>query len=417
MKLSTERVSTRGVSLAADIVSANLTSDESRGGWTYRAIAQVYKTPNDRLMYFFPNSGRKTIKDRVPRAAIKIKNGHPFESSVRDVLGFVAEAQERQSGVRYTGFISSTEEEIADKISDRTITENSIELIPLQTVPKPVDIRTVPEISRPFATLDSDGKAILLGVKQYFWDAIGLVAASSQDLNAIISPPTMIPLQRFPVESWAWDSPAEALRLRNWGGESYSKLSSGHLVRVYSPDGELHFAGQVGSPSESGHMVINVAAIPAALEEVKKVLLSSCIDKEAQSRTLAAAFDQAASYLRRAGRCLTLSPTDDIHESGVADSATESPESIATATASSVLEHAAAADSQTTAGPARPSTVGSGEADKASAQITTLDSLARMREQEHRYREVVHESASTGGGPTPRGRAGDRGAQAALRRT
>ncbi len=408
MKLSTERVSTRGISLAAEIVSANLASDESRGGWTYEAIAQVYKKPNDRLMYFFPNSGRKTIRDRVPKAFVKIKNGHPDGSSVRDVLGFVAEAQERQSGVRYKGFISSTEPEIADKISDRSINQNSIELIPLQTVPKPVDIDTVPEIARRFATLDADGKAILLGVKQYFWDAIGLVAASSQDIDAIISPPTMIPLQRFPVGSGDWDAPAEALRLKNWGGESYSKLSSGHLVRFYSPGGELHFAGQVASPNENGHMVISVAAIPAALEEVKKALLVSGIDDQAQSRTLAAAFDQAAAYLRRAGQRLTLSPADDIHESGVADSATESLESIATVTASSALEHAAAANSQTTAGPARPSTVGSEQADKASAQITTLDSLARIREQEQRYREVVHESAITGGGPTPGGRAGDR---------
>ena len=172
------------VSLAAHITGPDLTSVQG-GGWTYGAIAQLYKKVNQHLLYFFPRSGTKTIMERVPRRAIKIESGHPGEwpqhADVGTTLGFVQSAEERQSSMRYVGFLSAHAEEAADKITDKTITENSIVLVTMTRVPKSVAIEQVPEVSRPFVSLDKDGNAVVTGIKEYRWESVGLVPASSQE--------------------------------------------------------------------------------------------------------------------------------------------------------------------------------------------------------------------------------------------
>ncbi len=85
----------RQVCLAAEVTSPNL-SKAQNGGWTYQAMAQIYKKPNRHLFYFFPGSGARTIKSRVPSKSIKIHDGHPkghlTDAPVSATFGFVAGA-------------------------------------------------------------------------------------------------------------------------------------------------------------------------------------------------------------------------------------------------------------------------------------------------------------------------------------
>lgn len=385
------------VSLAAEVTSKDLTRAQE-GGWTYPAIAQKYKDVNDWLLYFFPNSGAKTIQERVPRRAIKIEDGHPMDGSVSSVFGYVASAEERQSGMRYVGFVSKQHEEIADKITDGTISENSIVLNILERAPKFVAIDLVPEISREFVTLNKDGLAVVTGIKQYRWKSVGLVSSSSQDFNAILAPPTMVGAAgALDVKSGPWD-PAIALQaVRNWGGTNPARISRAHLVQLYDATGKEIFAGQIAEPGDNGELIVNIGAIPNALADVARAVGESSLAESAKATTIKAAYEQAAACVQRLGN-LTVTPASGNSIDG-ADEATEEPDGI-TATATSDLESKPAADSQKSAGQA---TVGSREAANEAALLAHQQRQARIAYMLRTYRGVAHEPTGTSGGTATAG--------------
>lgn len=395
------------VSLAAEVTSPDLTAVHD-GGWTYGAIAQLYKKVNQHLLYFFPGSGTKTIQERVPRSAVKIESGHPgmwpANADVESTLGFVQKAEERQSSMRYTGFLSKSSEEVADKIADRTITENSMVVVVMTRVPKSVDIQAVPEVSREFVSLDKDGNATVTGVKEYRWETVGLVPGSSQDINAITSPPTMVgSVAGLSVASAPWDATVALSSLRSWGGENLVKLSRAYLAEWYGPDGELVLAGLVASPDEAGALVVNAFSMPAAMRDVEAKLACSGMAEGARGLTLAAARRQAQECLSRLHKSLTAALDDGKPQPGAAGIASGPVESIALATADDDDPITATATSHEPAGPATPPTVGSEETDKRLVTIAHQDLNRRLDAAKVRYQQVADESATTGGGSPEEG--------------
>ncbi len=395
----------RRVCLATEVEST-LTKAQN-GGWTFLSVAQFYKKVNDRLMYFFPNSGAKTIAERVPRKAIKLHSGHPrgflMAASVRETVGFVASAEERQSMMRAENFISRTEEEIADKVSDETITENSMEIIILSAVPKVVEIEAIPELAREFASLNKDGKAVVMGVKEFHWKHLGLVSGSSQDTNAILGPPTMVALAGLDSTRSEWDPASAAERLSRWAGvvsqpgvgdlPNYAKLSCGYLAQLASSDGDLVLAGQIAEPDEDGTLIVNASAIAPALDDLARQLARSGLPTTAQSSTLDAAFARMKPYLLP-GSALTATPESGISTEGAAETAAKSPDGTEKSAAQQDSKPAAAADSQLAAGPAQPPTVGSEETDTESVTNAHLDLMSRIDAFRIRYPRVAHESAA-----------------------
>lgn len=326
------KIRLHSVSLSAHVESG-LTSAQN-SGWTYKAMAQIYKTPNDHLMFFFEGSGARTIQLRVPSKSIKIHNGHPagsqMDASVRETVGFVSEAHEFRTRMEYLGFISKTEEEIADKIADETITQNSMEISVLKSEPKPVDIDTVPEHARRFASLDSDGKAVMLGVREYMWRHIGLVSGSSQDVPAILEPPVMVMLSGLPVSSTPWPSDAEA-SLSEWAGiisrqgadpvPNYAKLAAGHLAQFADDQGDFVFAGQFAAPDEAGELVVHSAAIHLALQDLRDKLESSTLAPDSRTAVMDSAWRRVRPYMVPAASRLTAEQEPAIHISAAADTA------------------------------------------------------------------------------------------------
>ncbi len=395
------------VSLAVEITSPDLTKVHG-GGWTYGAIAQLYKRVNQHLLYFFPGSGTKTIQERVPRSAVKIESGHPgmwpANADVASTIGFVQTAEERQSSMRYTGFLSKSSEEAADKIADRTITENSMVVVVMTRVPKSVDIQSVPEVSREFVSLDKDGNATVTGVKEYRWETVGLVPGSSQDFNAIISPPTMVgSVAGLSVGSSPWDTSVALSSLRRWGGENPVKLSQAYLAQWYDEDGELILAGQVATPAIDGQLVVNVDSIPSAFADLMVKLGASPLPAAARQATVAAAEKQAQECAQRLASSLTTIISGGKSQSGATEPASGHAKSIAMATAEDD-PITATATSQEPAGPAEPPTVGSTETDKSLVTIAHKN----LMERQIRYPKVANVPTTAGGGSPEEGASGRR---------
>lgn len=192
---------------------------EDATGWVYGANAQSYNTVNDRLMLFRPGSGKKTIAERVPKGRVKIHDGHPWDPNSDTIVGRVLSAEETNLGVRYQGFLSASEETLVQKIRERTIDENSLELHVLLETPAEVEIAAVPEHVRKWVHLSSSGKAVVRGIDEWMWTAIGLVSRSSQGSPAILEDPRVVTFQDLPVVTSgapAWDPDAVHARLSAW---------------------------------------------------------------------------------------------------------------------------------------------------------------------------------------------------------
>ncbi len=366
------RIRPHTIRLAAE-VGKDLTSAQN-GGFTYDAVAQLYQTPNEHLMYFFAGSGAQTIRLRVPTRAIKIHDGHPSggetDASVDKTVGFVPRAQELKNRMLYTGFISKTEEKIADKISDETINQNSMEITVLEAVPKAVDIDTVPEIARRFASRDAEGRAVLMGVRQYMWRHVGLVSGSSQGIPAILRPPTMVSMSGLPVSTRPWDAGDALDRLQSWAGSvhlpggdcvpvpNHVSLSSGFLAQLADEHGDFVLAGHFAAPDDDGNLWAYREAIPAALDDLRRKLAASSLKGDACDAMMDSAYRQVGPYL-------TAAASADITEPHAAPKAV-------------------VAVSQSTAGPAQPPTVedGSDEADRESAMNAHQELMGLCKEVE-----------------------------------
>ena len=399
----------RRVCLATEVSSS---LSEGSEGFTFEAVAQLYGRVNDRLMVFLRNSGAKTIQERVPRKAIKIHNGHPrgflTAAAVTDTLGFVLRAEERQNRMLYTGFISEPHvDALARKFTNGTITENSMEMVILSAVERFVELDQVPELARPFAPMNSDGKAIVTGIKEFSWRHIGLVSGSAQDFNAILGPPQMVGLSGLPLSAEAWAPEDARAALSEWAGTvamsparpcpNLARLGCGYLAQLSSSDGDIVFAGQIAAPDESGRLVVSAGAIEPAISDLKTQLAQSELTESQQSDALGAAYELVGSYLRQ-GASLTPLAASDSPEEGTGAKALSDLESTGNSAAQedSGLPQS---DSRSTAGPASPPTAGGKSAALRAAQSAHLDRVARIEELQRRNPGVANEPTSPSRGP------------------
>ena len=401
----------RRVTLAATIKGG--ITERQKGGFLYNGIGQFYNRVNDHLMYFHRGSGAKTISERVTAARVAIVDGHPTQGEASRVLGKVVSAEETPH-LNYVGLISATEFKIAAKIGDGTIDENSLELVPLDVHPKKVKLEQIPEGLRGFVNVDKDGMVTVRGVRAYRWDAIGLVYGSSQDAQAIFAPPTVITSSnKLSVTRMPW-APRQALdHARNWSGGNAMNLSAAHLAEFYDQEGELVLADQIAEPRDD-ELVVNVEAIPAALVDVEKRMRLSGLSKMAQDLTIEAAHSQATACLIRLGEnlsALTVQLQSGNSIEGAAEIVPSDNLSIATATAGNDTGTPAEADSQTTAGPATPPTVGSKEASITLATEAHLDLMRLADELQFKIPTVggINEPTGTGRGPARPDESGRRG--------
>lgn len=277
---------------------------ETDAGWVFSAWAQLYEIVNDRIWIFGMGSFAETIRQRVAADKIKVHDGHPWPCDSTDrTAGRVLSAEEMASGgptgrggTRYQGFLNRNHAELASKMADRTITQNSVEIVPLRTDPEEVELGRVPDHVRAFAQPSSDGKVWATRILEAKWLAVGLVSGSSQDENIVIEPPALVSYQDLPVTLGAWDPESAAARVSEWaaakGDRAAVCLSRAHLVAL--PDGTC--LGQIADVDEQGHLVANAEALGAAYVQLAQRLSDSLLEPEAVRLTLAGAASQIGLY-------------------------------------------------------------------------------------------------------------------------
>ncbi len=356
------------ISLAAHIDDRKKLRKVKGGGFEFEGVAQVYGAVNDRGMKFLPGSATKTIQERVANGSVAITDGHPQNAEVSSTLGFVKSAKDTEGGIPYVGFLSATEEVIADKITDGTIKQNSVRMQPLRVVALHVPLNEVPEQIRKFQPIDKDGLAIVAGIQQWRWIDLGLVSNSAQDVRAIFEPPTLVPFQGLAASQDGWTAAEGESKLKEWSKIPACQAAA-HLAQFYAPDGEIVLAGQIAAPDDEGRLIVSISALPVALDELLAALAVSSLSEDAQHATFTAAYRHVRRYetpLTESSQSATLKPT----------AATD-------------------AASQESAGPVQqPPTVGSEDASHQLAMLTQLDAMARIRELQRRLTEgPVHEPA------------------------
>lgn len=243
------------------------------GQWEYEGVAQYYAPfINDRLMEFRPGSFRKTIAEQVSAGRVRINDGHIH--SVASALGTVIEAQDTKAGVEYLGRLSSAAGDVATKIREGHIDENSAELSIISEKSARVDASRIPAGAMIWGESAGDGTVEVRQVLEVVWFGLALTPASSQGVAALSSSYCMAP-QGFPVVSRPWDADGARQRLERWAGlaapgagPNFSKMARGFLVNGPYRDGRPELLGQVVDIVE-GQPVVVAAALEAALAEVR----------------------------------------------------------------------------------------------------------------------------------------------------
>lgn len=400
------------------------------GGWTFESMAQYYEVVNDWLFYFHKGSGRKTIRERVKSGRVKIHDGHPFDKSVSATLGKVLSAKDTPEGATYVGYISSTEPKVAQKIDEGVIDENSLEVVFITTKPLEVEIDAIPVQSRDYVQIAKSGKAIVTGIKEWMWRAIGLVSSSSQGVQAIFTPPTIVADVDLAVSSaMGWGDPIAA-RLATWAGGAAPKLRRGHLAQWFTDGGEEVFCGQIATLDEAGQLVVSRSALVPALEELEARIEDSGLGAEAREATLRAADSLVAGYLRRCRGPIcpaaddVLAPEDSTAEEltasaeGVTHSTEAAPQGVESeqaateeptgTEAASAAETSETAEPETAAEPATTPLTAGEDATKAVAQLQLRVYESRIFALWHRL-GVANVPAIDGGGLPAAGRSGPDG--------
>ena len=300
---------------------------ETDAGWTYSMWAQFYSMINDRAFWFFPGSFAKTIKERVSRNAVKISDGHPFEPDAANTLGRVVTAEETPRGCRYTGFLTRSSEEAAEKINNGTINENSVHvrIVKADRIERPLE--DVPDSARPWVEITENGLAVITGITEVMWWAVGLVPASSQDKDAVISVPSAVSFDDLPVSLSPWNPAGARERLEAWAGAVVSVPSQG--VSGLPPDivrlGRGHVAQMPGGGCfgqivdiEEGRPVVVADALSGILASLEGEISEKLGDREIRATVDSAAllvsrYQEKAENLRRSK--LT-PPTADATDNG-----------------------------------------------------------------------------------------------------
>lgn len=262
------------------------------GGWMYSALAQVYEKVNDRLMIFHQGGAKKTIRERVNSGRVKIEDGHPWDRTSDSTVGLVMSAEEKPDGLYYRGFLSKTEGDLVQKMSEGIIDENSLVLYVLREGTAEVDISEVPEMARTWVSMSSSGKAIVRDIKEWVWLSIGLLPASSQGIPCLIDPPRVVPYQDLPLASasTAWDPEGAARRVEAWahdprtGATNYARLASAYLGRGRG-EGRPGFLGPIADVVD-GELVVVPAALESAYLELEDLLEKDPLSLASAARTI-----------------------------------------------------------------------------------------------------------------------------------
>ncbi len=290
--------------------------EETDAGWIFTAWAQLYGIVNDRAWRFRPGSFSKTIAERVGTNRVKIHDGHNWSMDVSGTIGRVLSAEDLAAGCRYRGFLNREHGEVASKLADQTISENSVEVIRLKSTAAEVEIGTVPEQIRPFVEITTAGLARIQDVQEVIWLAVGLVSGSSQDRAAIIEPPTLVSFQDLPVMLSRWDPTAARQRVaeyaRDRDGVDFAALARAHLVQLSG--GEC--LGQIADVGPDGRLVVVAEALGTAYSDVANRLGSHLADPAAVQMTLEGAADRLTRYTAKLSGDLTAAgnpdrPSDD----------------------------------------------------------------------------------------------------------
>lgn len=264
-------------------------------GWTFWVFSQFYDVINDRGWLFFNGSFTKTNRERAARGRVFVHDGHNLESKGSDNVGRVIATDEVPRGNKAHVFLSRTEEELAQKVNDRTIQDVSVDIFPLaaERIERPVD--DVPVQIRNLISIEpSSGMAEIRGISEVLWMNLGLVGGSSQDADSIISSPLEVAFQDLPLSLLAWDPAGARARVDEWAGQengaaNLARLCRAHLIQL--PGGKCF--GQVADVVE-GELVAVVDAMEAAQLAVRDGLGEFLPDAETR-----AALSASAAHLDR----------------------------------------------------------------------------------------------------------------------
>lgn len=291
---------------------------ESSAGWTFWAWAQFYGVVNDRGWEFVNGSFAKTNKERVLAGRVKVHDGHNLQSTGSGNVGRVLKAEESGRGNRAHIFLSRSEESLAQKVNDKTVTDVSVEvnILSAERVERPLE--SVPVEIRGRVPIAPNGAAEITAITEVRWRNLGLVSEASQLRDSLLTPPLAVDFQDLPVSLSAWDPRGARERVISWAGEgNIARLSRAYLVAL--PGGQCfgHFADVV-----DGELVAIADALESAYAAVEDGLGDRLADEDL-AVTLAATTLQLVRYDKK--KSLTLDLVDDISLAISADLALTAP--------------------------------------------------------------------------------------------
>lgn len=243
------------------------------GSYEFTARGQLFGPINDQLYRFLPGSYSKTIKEKVAKGRVPIKDGHPG-SAASKVVGRILEGWADSSAFFYRGKLSKVESDIAQKIHDGTVSENSAEGFPISATIERVDLEKVPQVAQFFA-YSRDGKVDVEVVSEFALHGMGLVAESSQGIDAIVRLGSALEASSgLPLAASDWNAEEAGRRILAWASPfagsppNQSRLERAYVYRCYSAAGDLVLLGQVADV-EDGRLVIVPDAYDSAFEEIR----------------------------------------------------------------------------------------------------------------------------------------------------
>jgi hypothetical protein len=393
--------------------------EETDAGWTFQMWAQFFGVVNDRLWVFRKGCARKTIAERVKTNRVKVHDGHNWSMDTRGTLGRVLSAREEATGgagfggIRYTGFLSRSHEDVAQKLADGTISENSLELYRMKTRCIEVPLDQIPPHRMDWVELTPEGQAKVLEITEMMWLAIGLVSGSSQDRGALIEAPVVVSYQDLPVALGRWDPEGARERIAEYShlgadDTDWAALGRAHLVQLSGG----RCLGLIADIDDSGRLAVNPQALGSAYAEVAAELEGHLRDPAAVRQTLASCSEMLARYSSKltAASDLTrptgpaISGPDDqgAAEDGKHEAAVEAVPASESVTAPPAPQGGAEPSAGTpTEEPPSHDTHSDTGAEAATEALKALDGRLKLLPLRQRLAErgVRNEPASTSGGP------------------
>jgi hypothetical protein len=253
--------------------------DRPDGQYEYVAKAQLYNRPNDRVMVFQKGCFANTIRLNVRSGKVTIKNGH-CGSSADGSIGTMVEAWETDEALLYKGLLSSTAADVATKLREGHVRENSIEMIPISEDRTMVSLGDVPVGAYIYDQPTRDGKIEAIMWTEVALQGIALLSDSSQGVDAIIGLGSAITAPSgVNLSSAAWDPGGASERLAEWAQTepkwsadrrpNYARLAAGHVYRCHDKSGSIVLLGQVADVV-GGRLTVFKDAYDAAYDQIRE---------------------------------------------------------------------------------------------------------------------------------------------------